>query len=103
VAEVGGGNCVLSDKTGCRCGAYACGTSTLGCACYFDGDGSSTSCSATGGDVCCLRLDASDVHCKCELSSCTASLGEYKVTSCDKDVVLAALRGGERVVDRCSN
>jgi hypothetical protein len=102
-----GGNCVVG-KDGCTCGSYSCGSTTDGCSCNFEGGNEGTSCSIRKDDPdssapCCIRLTDQGVSCKCSrYSGCYASLDEYGISSCDRDVVLAALDTASRVVTRCS-
>lgn len=92
--------CVRGEK-GCTCGSYACVTTSFGCSCAFHG-GSGTSCNKpTPEGTCCVRQDEYGITCACEeYSSCTASLGESEIASCNLANVLAWAGGA--VVDSCS-
>ncbi len=90
-ATVVGGLCVRG-KEGCTCGNYACSSSSDGCSCSFDGSaGGRTTCSlSTSAErgACCVKVEQRGLSCECSTySSCTASIGEYAIASCDLDDV----------------
>jgi hypothetical protein len=100
-----GGTCVLGEK-GCTCGHYACSSgSSDSCTCDFRGEaGSGTSCRARWNDsVCCLRREDRGFSCSCKSyqSTCSATLGEYPVPSCDAEDAADAL--ANVLVSTCSN
>lgn len=103
-ASTVGGRCIRG-KEGCTCGNYEC-TGGTSCSCSFRGDSASTSTScrlSTSPDrgACCLRVESQGVSCKCgDYSSCSASLDEYDITSCDLEDVLS--RASQLFVSECS-
>lgn len=95
------GDCVLGTR-GCTCGQYACTDDSLGCACEFTGGVVGSSCSAPSGSgkVCCIEQDGYGIKCSCRFSSCSTSLGEQEIPSCDRADVIDRLGGA--AVDSCS-
>lgn len=94
-----GTDCVLG-KGGCTCGKYECHESSIGCACSFKGGtvSSGTTCFAQSDRVCCATLDEYAVSCECGSFSCSTTLREVEVPSCDRDEILAR----SAVVTQCS-
>lgn len=103
-ATVVGGRCIRGTE-GCTCGNYECSGSSE-CSCSFHGESSSapSTCRLSGSaerGACCLRVESQGVSCKCgQYESCSASLDEYDITSCDLDDVLA--RASQLFVTTCS-
>ena len=87
--EVVNGNCVLGTE-GCTCGQYTCtDDNSGGCGCtFFGATVVGTSCTAPSGKVCCAKRDLYSVKCECRYSSCSTSLGEQEIASCNIDDLL---------------
>jgi hypothetical protein len=107
VAAVGG-RCLFG-RTGCSCGAYGCRTgvgSTRSCSCSFDSTGSATTtCSKPTTGRCCLTASSDAVDCICteSTSPCDSKEFEFKVDSCDINVVTKELTDAKLFIDVCSN
>jgi hypothetical protein len=97
-------HCALG-KSGCTCGRYACSAGARdGCSCSLHGTGEETSCAPSqDSSTCCVVIGDGGPRCTCDpnATSCSTSLGEYEISSCDEDVFLAKI--ADLLVDSCSH